>query len=155
MAANPIKSGQLNLVYVGPDEYYTDAENIWEWSKGITDFRLVVYAGLNTDIASVPGLLGLAKTLGFEKDGPQRRAAVGHDFLYLIIKKYGGLVPSELGRYEIRIKGQWTRATSVWSRKDADEFFLHFMLLDGVTPWKAKVMYRAVRLFGGLNMKLT
>jgi hypothetical protein len=150
-----VKSQHLNLVYVGPDEYYTDAENVWEWSKGLTDFRIVLNPGFNTDIASVPGLLGLSKLLGFTKDGPHRRAAVGHDLLYLIIKLYGGMMPAEIGRYEIKINGQWVKATSQWKRKDADVFFLHFMLTDGVTPWKAKVMYRAVRTFGGINLKFS
>ena len=151
----PAKSKHLNLVYVGEKEYYTDAENTWEWQKGAVEFRIVLNAWFNTDIASVPGLLGLSKLLGFERDGPHRRAAVLHDMLYLVIKRYGGIIPANVGRYEIKNPktGQWEPAISEWTRKQADEMFKHFMLLDGVKPWKAETMYRAVRTFGGHHMR--
>lgn len=159
MSAQPIhpieRSAHLNLVYAGPDEYYTDAENIWQWTKGTVEFRIVLNAGLNTDIASVPGLFGLSKLLGFTKDGAHRRGSVLHDALYLTIKLYKGIIPESLGRYEIKVNGQWVRVTSVWTRKQADDMFLYFMLADGVTPWKARTMYQAVRTFGGIHMKLT
>lgn len=145
----------IHLVDVSPREYFTDRENIWTWDVGKTEFRVVLYAGFNTDIASVPGLWGLSRLIGFTRDGPWRRAAVLHDLLYLIIKLYGGMMPAEIGRYEIKINGVWVRATSQWNRKQADDMFLHFMLLDGVPVWKARVMHRAVRTFGGINLKFS
>jgi hypothetical protein len=151
----PQRSKHLDLVYVGENEYYTDKENTWEWKKAAIEFRIVLNAWFNTDIASIPGLFGLSKLLGFERDGLHRRAAVLHDMLYLVIKLYGGIIPAHIGRYEIKNPetGQWEPATTVWKRKDADAMFLHFMLLDGVTPWKARTMYQAVRTFGGIHMR--
>lgn len=145
---------KLYLVDVGSKEYYTDRDNIFEWVKNGTKFRIVLYAGFNTDIASVPTLFGLSKLLGFTPDGPWRRAAVVHDLLYLTIRLYNGIIPAEIGRYEIFINGEWVKATSRWKRKEADEIFLHFMREDEVPEWKAKTMYRAVRTFGGIHMRL-
>jgi len=34
------------------------------------------------------------------------------------------------------------------SRKEADDIFKEAMLVSGTAPWKATVMYWAVRLFG-------
>ena len=56
--------------------------------------------------------------------GKYGKAAVLHDWLY---------------HYHIR------------TRKEADDIFLEAMLVSGTKPWKAKVMYRAVRLFGWLS----
>lgn len=165
MAAQPHRTDQpfyvadnrpkLHLVDVGPREYYTTKENIWEWTKGGRKFRVVLYAGFNTDIASIPGLFGLSKLLGFTPDGPWRRAAVLHDFLYRTLKLYKGVVNPKEGRYEIEIDGEWVLAISQWKRKEADDLFLHFMLLDNVPAWKAKIMHRAVRTFGGVHMRMT
>ena len=37
-----------------------------------------------------------------------------------------------------------------WGRKAADRVFLHMMKRLGVEPWKRRVMYLAVRWFGGV-----
>ena len=38
-------------------------------------------------------------------------------------------------------------------RKECDKIFLEAMLVSGVKEWKAKVMYRAVRVFGAIVWK--
>lgn len=58
----------------------------------------------------------------FPKWGRHGHAAVVHDYLY------------------------WAKP---FPRERADEIFLEAMGVLGTTPWKAKAMYHAVRLFGG------
>lgn len=57
-------------------------------------------------------------------------APLVHDFLY----RRGGTLPDSTRRY---------------TRKEVDQLFLQVMLEEGVNPWRARVAYHAVRLFGG------
>jgi hypothetical protein len=85
-----------------------------------------VMRGFVHDFASIPPLLrGLAPSAG---DGENRYgvAAIWHDWLYV----YGS------------IEGQAV------TRKDADDLFLEMMLALGVAEWRARTIYRAVRIFG-------
>lgn len=62
----------------------------------------------------------------FPKWGRHGHAAIVHDYLY------------------------WKKT---YSRERADAIFLEAMLVLGTAPWKARAMYRAVRLFGGKAWK--
>ncbi len=88
----------------------------------------VIKAGTVSDLASIPfWLWGL---FGLRPDGLYRRASFGHDIRIRKLKKlYAGKIPKKL-------------------KKPIDKIFLKEMLEDGVKPWKAKLMYRSVRLFG-------
>ena len=101
----------------------------WKLHEGFTYWRtrdrivikIQVPAGFITDFASVPRVFRSI----IPAWGRYGKAAVIHDYLY-----------QETGIHH------WM------TRKLADELFLGAMLVSGTKPWKAKVMYRAVRLFG-------
>jgi hypothetical protein len=39
---------------------------------------------------------------------------------------------------------------ALFSRKESDDIFLEAMLVSGASRWKARIMYYAVRVFGGI-----
>ncbi len=82
--------------------------------------EICVPRGFRTDFASVPRLPVVYWLFG----GVGVRAATLHDWLY---------------------STQWK------TRKEADQLFYEGLrALDGVSAWKAKCMWAAVRVFGGL-----
>ncbi|MCX7128071.1 DUF1353 domain-containing protein [Aeromonas sp.] len=85
--------------------------------------RLYIPEGFITDLASVPRAIWSF----VPPYGLHTRAAVIHDWLY-------------------RSKLQITRA-------EADKVFLEIMQQDEVDPVLAKLMYRAVRMFGSASYK--
>ncbi len=101
----------------------------WRLHEGFTYRRtrkgewiiIQVPAGFVTDFASVPKVFHSILPAW----GRYGKAAVIHDYMY-------------------------QDTDSPWlTRKMADELFYGAMLVSGTKPWKAKVMYWAVRLFGG------
>ena len=55
------------------------------------------------------------------------------------------------GKYgKAAIIHDWLYQTGLRTRKQADEIFLEGMIILGVTPWRRRLMYRGVRLFGWL-----
>lgn len=85
-----------------------------------------------TDLASTP--LGVRNF--FPKDGPWTRSAVMHDQLYEDLKK------GKNRRYP-------------FTRAECDILFLQGMKCDYVPLLKRQIIYRAVRLGGGIHMMLT
>lgn len=79
--------------------------------------------GFISDLASIPK--GLRWLISVNED--HRQAAVIHDFLY-----------SKKGEIDF----------FMFSRAEADEVFLYAMKVSGVSWWKRKLMFRAVRLGG-------
>lgn len=78
-----------------------------------------VPAGFVCDFASIPK--PVRWLFGEPAEGPNRDAGLLHDYLY---------------------------ATRRVSRAQADELFRRQLVDDGMAPWKASIMHRAVRLFG-------
>jgi uncharacterized protein DUF1353 len=108
-----------------PDDTWRLAEpltyDVGVEGSGVT---VTVPEGFVTDFASIPrGLWNL-----FPKWGRHGHAAVVHDFLYW---------------------RKWYSEGSI-TRKRADAIFLEAMVVLGTPRWKARLMYRAVRLFGEL-----
>lgn len=102
---------------------------------GDSDEVIVVPAGFETDFASIPfGLRNLFPPLG-----PWARPAIVHDFLY-------GTRGTGLFEGVRRI----SRATD-YARAEADGIFREAMAVVGVPVWRRGLMYRAVRLGGGLG----
>lgn len=87
-------------------------------------------AGMVFDGASIPRIAW--RFIGSPFVGKYRRAAVVHDQYY----KYG------LGQEPL------PDGSSIRPREDVDQVFYDIMILDGVRKWKAKLMYRTVRMFG-------
>lgn len=92
---------------------------------------IIVKAGFITDGASTPfGVRNL-----FPKDGTYTPAAAIHDALY----RYRGILPF----------GWYQGLPKEYSRKRCDSIFAEAMQVLGVSWWRRKIMYRALRLFGG------
>lgn len=64
---------------------------------------------------------------------------------------FWNILPPEGVEYDrAAVLHDWCYATRLCNdRKKCDDLFLEAMLDDGVPKWKAKLMYWAVRLFGG------
>lgn len=139
---------------VGNNEYVTLVPTVYEWVKGEIRFRLVIPAGQNTDLASAPWW---ARFAGFKKEDERwHRASKIHDFLYYQIKNNNGILP--MGYYQFWQHEEWrwrNIITPQWKRKEADDLFLKIMLEDGFPQGKARLAHRAVRIFGGLHMRLS
>lgn len=137
------------MAILGKNEYLTYEPTIYEWTKGEAKFRLVIPPGQNTDLASAPWWARLA---GFKKEDTRwHRASIIHDYLYYIGKRKKELPPG-VYQYWNPLTNSWENvSTPYWKRKESDEIFLKIMLEDGFPPNKAKLAYRAVRIFGGLH----
>ena len=100
----------------------------WRGYPGNIPLLITVTAGFVTDLASIPRVARLI----IPKLGRWNKAAVIHDYLYthLAVNVNGGDVV-------------------VLSRKVADDIFLDGMTDLGVEPWKRRLMWLAVRIFGG------
>lgn len=131
---------QPELALVRDGEYILTKDYALHWTIGDFHFKIVVPAGFNTDIASVPQFVW---SLGVAPDGLHRGAAIVHDFLYLNT----GKLP--LGTYFVSQVGQhWTPSVVHFRRSECDKLFLEVMREAGVSAFKRKAMYYAVRLFG-------
>lgn len=94
----------------------------------------IIKKGFEYDGASVPRFLW--SLTGIRPDGLHRAAALIHDFLYDKARKGQGAALS--------LRGQLI----YFSRKEADRQFYEDLVKTGVKNSRAKLMYRAVRLFG-------
>ena len=94
------------------------------WSKDI----IIVPVGFVTDFASVPWLFWTFLPYW----GKYGKAAVLHDYLY------------QEHNYEAVYNDRDI------TRKQADQIFHEAMLIGGTRPWKARIMYWGVRVFGWL-----
>lgn len=83
---------------------------------------IYVPAGFITDFASIPRAAWWL--IGSPATGLYRKAAVPHDWIYRTA--------------DVNI-----------TRKEADNILLEIMVLRGVTLWRRRAIYTAVRLFGG------
>lgn len=72
------------------------------------------------------------------RDGICRAASCIHDFLYT----YGCI---DVRYYQSKSK---YFTGSMYTRKEADELFRDVLIESGYPKWKAKIAYRAVRMFG-------
>ena len=117
----------LDVRAVGKNKWELLVSLVYETMRGE---YITVPCGFITDLASIPRMLrALIPVNGYHRAG----AAV-HDFLY----KEGGypLTGSEQSYQPL-------------SRKRCDKIFLEAMKESGVSRWKRKAMYRAVRIGAG------
>ena len=105
---------------------------ILDWENK-EDRVIRVPVGFLTDFASIPKILWNL----LPPTGTYGKAAVIHDYLY----KNGGRVPCP------------NCVGDVYTRKQCDGIFYDAMGVLGTPEWKRKVMYRAVRMFGGSSFK--
>jgi hypothetical protein len=106
-----------------------------DFSVQHNDLILTTPKGFITDGASIPRFFWRVIGGPF---GRYRTAAVPHDAAYR-----GELIVTHLGRPIPRL-----------ARCTADEWFLDIMRYEGIAPWKRRVMWWAVRHFGGRSWKV-
>lgn len=92
---------------------------VWSASDVPSTHDLIVPVGFKTDLASIPR--ALRNLPAFDPDGPSRRAAVAHDWLY------------------------WWQGLG---KEYADHFLHTAMLADGCDKIAADAFYEAVHWFG-------
>ena len=102
---------------------------IYHISSKYSQDCVTVPEGFITDFASIPWLFWTFLPYW----GKYGKAAVVHDYLY---------------QTHVFDTSEFT--CDVLDRKRADDIFYEAMLVGGTKPWKAKIMYKAVRLFGWL-----
>lgn len=119
----PISAKEYELI----ENYY------YVWDKHDVQYALMVPKGFVCDGASVPRFCW--SLLGIHPDGLNRAAALVHDYLYLMS-----------GETKTFLDGQ--SAIMNWKRRDADRLFCRILRESGVSKFKRRMMYRAVRIFG-------
>ena len=107
------------------NDWVTDYPNALEKTVCIT-----VPADFTTDGASIPRPFWPL----FSPTGKHMRAAILHDYLYQ------------------ELRDNYHPGARKAKRRDADKLFYLAMLDSGIGRWRAKLMYWAVRLFGGLHI---
>lgn len=125
------------IVPLGGNRYRLALDYIYEWAAEGGEYRLVVPAGFECDLASVPRLLWFYIS-PFDL-GP---AAVPHDWIYA----HGGHLPH--GSQLHRVLGVWVETHEPWTRHNCDRLFARMMREAGVSKTKRRNAYRAVRWFG-------
>lgn len=96
--------------------------------------KAIIPEGFITDLASIPSFLFWLQW------GAWNKAAIIHDYLYV--------------HHFISIKTVFYTKKYHLNRKQTDILFYEILLHDGVHPLLAKLMYYAVRLFGGRHWRL-
>lgn len=133
---SPIADGVYQLV-----ETYT-----YQWKSKGTTWKIIIPKGYKSDGCSVPRI---AWTLsGITPDGLIRSAAILHDWLY----DHAGRLPH--GSFKRLENGVWIDThTTFWKRKEADQFFANVMKASGVSKFKRRIAYLAVRMGGWTGWK--
>ncbi len=106
-------------------------ECIYKFKDEFDDFRfeVTIPKDFEFDLASIPRFFWRF-VAPFELS---IAAPLIHDYLY---------------RYQGKIPSKYISDDHIFTRKQADKIFLHLMIDEGVPNWKAKIAYRAVRIFG-------
>jgi len=123
------------------------------WSQN----KVTVPAGFITDFASIPWVFWTI----LPSWGRYGKAAVIHDWLYQNKETFNSKVKCQVCNKVINGEDAnehkestghncWELLFPRRTRKEVDDIFYEAMLVGGTKPWKAKVMYRAVRLFSWL-----
>ena len=115
-----------------------DYSYIWRSNK-IT-YKITVPNGFIYDGTSVPRFLW--SIFGIYPDGIHRPASLIHDFMY----KNKGLVPDE--SYTSYFIDTWLITHHQWRRNDVDRLFCRMLRDLGVSKFKRRIMFYAVRIFG-------
>ena len=89
---------------------------------------ITVKAGFQFDRASVPRIFWTLVS----KDDLSNVGPLFHDLLY---------------RYEGKLRHDWVKPYTTFSRREADNLFFHLMARSGVTSWRVHVVYQAVCYF--------
>jgi Protein of unknown function (DUF1353) len=114
-------------------------EDFHSQPTSILGTTIVIPKGFECDLSSVPrALWNIAAPFELSVGG-----ALTHDWLY----RHTGLVHI--------IDSQYGECLHQFTRANADQFYLDYMKVEGVTWLKRTAAYRLVRLFGGSSWKFT
>lgn len=131
------------LIPANDSQFVLLEEYAYTWQDATQSNQVLVSRGFITDIASVPRF---AWTLtGIKPDGLHRAAAVVHDLLY----QWRGLPQLPSGALQYWENNQWQNSTTRWTREQCDLLFRQIMTEAGEAPWRIRLMFWAVRMFGG------
>jgi len=112
--------GMIDVIFtIGKNEGMTQSPFMFE--SDVLKSTVTVPKGFITDFASVPKRL---HNIVGPSDTDIREAAVVHDYMY-------------------------SKLTSVYTRKQADDALIEGMRVLGAPWWKRSIVYAAVRTFGG------
>ena len=126
--------------------YYVLLESFtYKWTGAGFGRKIVVPKGFVFDLASVPRIFWTPT--GISPDRLRWTAPLIHDFLY----EYKGKLPA--GSYLWLPRGKWEKDKTQWTRKNADRLFCRIMREDGISRFKRRMAYRAVRLGGWIAWK--
>lgn len=122
--------------------YRLEKEYIYKWDKNGETYRIIIPEGLVYDGASIPRLTWTLT--GMRPDGLLRAAALVHDFIYI----HKGKMPK--GSYQMHNDKRYVDLNTRWTRKKADKMFAQILKESGVSRFKRRIAYRAVRIGGWL-----
>ncbi len=128
--------------------YMLAKQYVYQWEieqeGGKVQYKIVVPEGFMYDGASVPRIAWSLS--GITPDGLMRAPALVHDWIYA----HKGKLPDESYQFKIG-KAKWKPVLAVWAREAADKLFARMMRESGVSKPKRRMVYRAVRWFGGFS----
>jgi len=119
----------------------------YEWEHKGLPYRIIVPGGFLYDGASVPRSTWTVS--GLRPDGLLRAAATVHDFIY---EYQGKMPPGSYQSWDSDLNG-WVDVKQRWTRKSADKMFGRLMREAGMSRYRRRMAYRAVRLAGGVAWK--
>ena len=134
---------------------YSGNERMFQEDFGFLrkDGKLVIsVSGTDTDGASIPRFFW--RIIGSPLHGVNKYFAAGHDSLYnataVIIDtyKYPGTAEAIFYKWRVLMPHGFIHRADL-TRKWADQHMLEVMEFMRVPWWKRKLVYRAVRMFGG------
>lgn len=126
----------------GSETYELAADYTYTWRAEGKRWRIIIKAGFRTDAASVPWIATVLT--GITPDGLHRAGALVHDFLY----RHGGRLPHGSFCSLNVANGHWVPVAHAWTRQQADKMFANMLQEAGVSKFRRRMMYRAVRAFG-------
>lgn len=143
-----IKTGISQPINIPISErgYRLVAPYCYDWEHQKNTYRLEVPAGFIYDGASVPRIVWTLS--GLRPDGLIRAAATVHDFMY----HHKGQLPSGSVR-KLENPYSQIQVSLPWSRKNADKLFARMMREAGVSKYRRRLAYLAVRVFGRIWWK--
>lgn len=131
---------QPMIIPVAERTYRLEQEYQYCWLKDGINNRMLIPTGFTYDGASVPRFIWSLS--GITPDGLIRAAALVHDWIY----NHAGLLPPGFQQY--LQEDQWLDVHGRWSRREADRMFSRIMRDAGVSRFRRRIAYLAVRLFG-------
>jgi hypothetical protein len=131
----------------GNARYELEKDYSHRWYAEGHAWLIQIPAGFRLDGASVPWI-GTVLT-GIQRDGLHRAAALVHDWIY----RHAGQLPiRSFKRYSPAIK-DWMPMPVEWTREQADKLFANMLAESGVSKFRRRTMYLAVRAFGWRSWK--